>query len=138
MFYLLLLTSQRRDYLKFEVEGNELTYTNSSSEDVIRHRMYLSDFVVEELKRMVDESEIMDERDKNWPMPDDTETKLEIEFGSGRKTKYVKLTTHKLVSIAKIMETKDPEGLKNFFHLTSDLRVFFMNLITIMYKVKPL
>ena len=102
--------------------------------DVIKHRMYLSETLLEHIKTLIDESDIYSCSDRDWPRPDETSLKLEVEIGK----KYTKLSTHKLVSVAKVNQAKDAEGLKKFFHLTSDLRMLLMNIITINYKVKPL
>ena len=62
------------EFLEFEFRpGGKLRYANNShykNETMIRKETFVSKSVMLELKRIIDESEIMREDDNNWPEPD--------------------------------------------------------------------
>ncbi len=59
------------EFLEFELRPNgRLRYANNSqykSDTLIRKEVYVNDIVLEEVKRIIKESEIMKEDDKEWP-----------------------------------------------------------------------
>lgn len=62
------------EFLEFEFKNDgRLRYANNSnykSDVLIRKEVYLTESVLKELKRIIEESEILKEDDKNWPTPD--------------------------------------------------------------------
>ena len=74
------------EFLEFEFQPDgKLRYANNSNykrDSMIRKETSVSRSVMEELKRIIMESEIVKEDDKLWPMPDrDGRQELEIILG---------------------------------------------------------
>lgn len=91
------------EFLEFELRPDgRLRYANNSSyksdkekkSDMIRKEVYVGQNVVAEVKRIVEESEIIKEDDKNWPEPDAREGRQEFEvvMGSQHISFAVRLT----------------------------------------------
>jgi len=90
------------EFLEFEFRPDgKLRYANDSNykrDLLIRKEIYLNGLVLEELRRIVRESEVMAEDDRLWPMPDKVgRQELEIIMG----TEHIKFTVcaRKRVSI---------------------------------------
>ena len=78
------------EFMEFEFLPNGvLKYANNSAykskeSEMIRKTVTCSSSVVEELKRIISESEVMKEDDNMWPEPDRVgEQQLEIKIGNG-------------------------------------------------------
>jgi protein mago nashi len=39
--------------------------------------------------------------------------------------------------VADTLKSEDPEGLKNFYYTTQDLRLFVFSLVAMHFKIKP-
>ena len=92
------------EFIEFEFRPNgELRYANSSAyksnkgqQDVIRKRVTVSPAVIEELKRIITESEVTKEDDNNWPEPDVVgQQELEIKIGN----EHISFTCAKISSM---------------------------------------
>lgn len=46
--------------------------------------------------------------------------------------------TSKIGSLSDVENSKDPEGLKNFYFLVQDLKAFVFGLIRLHFKIKPI
>jgi hypothetical protein len=123
---------RRQNSVKFVVERGELRYTNVADRDnTIRKNMLLGPAVLAEIARLVEESEVLECSDRNWSRPDkEGEQELEVRLGK----RHVQLKTRHLASAGKI----DDKSLKSFFYATQDLKSFFLNLIAVHFKRKPL
>merc|ERR1711935_939211 len=74
------------EFLEFEFRPDgKLRYANNSNyknDTMIRKEVYCNECVLQDLKRMVEEAEIMKEDDNNWPHPDRVgRQELEIVLG---------------------------------------------------------
>ena len=62
------------EFLEFEFKPNgRLRYANNSqykADTLIRKEVYVNQIILDELRRIVLDSEILKEDDKNWPKPD--------------------------------------------------------------------
>lgn len=62
------------EFLEFEFRPNgRMRYANNSnykSETLIRKEVYVNNIVLDQLKQIIKDSEIMKEDDRNWPPPD--------------------------------------------------------------------
>ena len=62
------------EFLEFEFKPNgRMRYANNSqykADTLIRKEVYVNDIILDELRRIVLDSEILKENDKNWPEPD--------------------------------------------------------------------
>ncbi|CAH8668583.1 unnamed protein product [Schistosoma rodhaini] len=127
------------EFLEFEFrpEG-KLRYANNSNyknDTMIRKEAYVSPSVVEELKRIVLESDIMSEDDASWPVPDRVgRQELEIVCGD----EHISFTTSKIGSLIDITNSKDPEGLRTYYYLVQDLKCLVFSLIGLHFKIKPI
>ncbi|ORX77723.1 putative mago-nashi [Anaeromyces robustus] len=127
------------EFLEFEFRPDgKLRYANNSNyknDSMIRKEVYVSKTVMNELKRIVEESEIMKEDDKLWPLADKVgRQELEIVYGD----EHISFTTSKLGSLIDVQESEDPEGMRAFYYLIQDLKCFVFSLISSHFKIKPI
>nr|CUU98896.1 hypothetical transcript [Hymenolepis microstoma] len=117
---------------------SKLRYANNSNyknDTMIRKEATVSKAVMEELKRIILESDIMSEDDSNWPAPDRVgRQELEIVCGD----EHISFTTSKIGSLVEINTCKDPEGLHTFYYLVQDLKCLVFSLIGLHFKIKPI
>lgn len=124
------------EFLEFEFRPDgKLRYANNSNyknDSMIRKEVYISKSVMNELKRIVEESEIMKEDDKSWPLADKVgRQELEIVYGD----EHISFTTSKIGSLIDVQESDDPDGLRTFYYLIQDLKCFVFSLISLHFKV---
>jgi protein mago nashi len=95
----------------------------------------LSPTVMEEIKRIILESEVTKEDDQNWPSPDrEGRQELEIKLGN----EHIAFNCAKIGSLLNVQESQDPEGLRIFYYLVQDLKCLVFSLITLHFKIKPI
>ncbi|TGZ60975.1 hypothetical protein CRM22_008234 [Opisthorchis felineus] len=142
-FYLRYYVGHRgkfgHEFLEFEFRPDgKLRYANNSNyknDTMIRKECYVSPAVMEELKRIIVESEILSEDDAAWPDPDRVgRQELEIVCGD----EHISFTTSKIGSLIDITNSKDPEGLRTFYYLVQDLKCLVFSLIGLHFKIKPI
>jgi len=127
------------EFLEFEFrpEG-KLRYANNShykNETMIRKEVHVSPSVMGELKRVIEDSEVMKEDDHQWPQPDRVgKQELEIVLGD----EHISFNTSKIGSLLDVQESKDPEGLRIFYYLVQDLKCFVFSLISLHFKINPI
>mmetsp|Transcript_9931 Transcript_9931/g.12902 ORF Transcript_9931/g.12902 Transcript_9931/m.12902 type:complete len:159 (-) Transcript_9931:80-556(-) len=128
------------EFIEFELVGlsGKLRYANNSNyagEKMIRKEVYVSPAVVQEVKRIVEESEITKEDDSKWkePTPQGRQ-ELEIKIGN----EHIAFTAAEVGSLADINDSEDPEGLRIFYYLTMDLKSLMLSLISLHFKVNPI
>merc|ERR1711935_406820 len=127
------------EFLEFEFRPDgKLRYANNSNyknDTMIRKEVFVNEVVLGELKRMVQEAEIMKEDDNNWPHPDRVgRQELEIVLGD----EHISFTTSKIGSLLDVQESKDPEGLRVFYYIVQDIKCFVFSLINLHFKIKPI
>eukprot|EP01114_Cavostelium_apophysatum_P016638 TRINITY_DN477_c0_g1_i6.p1 TRINITY_DN477_c0_g1~~TRINITY_DN477_c0_g1_i6.p1 ORF type:complete len:173 (-),score=26.02 TRINITY_DN477_c0_g1_i6:147-593(-) len=127
------------EFLEFEFRpGGKMRYANNShykNETIIRKEAYTGPQVMNELKRIIEDSEIMKEDDHNWPQPDRVgKQELEIVLGD----EHISFTTSKIGSLLDVQESQDPEGLRIFYYLVQDLKCFVFSLISLHFKINPI
>ncbi|KAJ4460458.1 putative Protein mago nashi [Paratrimastix pyriformis] len=127
------------EFLEFEFRPDgKLRYANNShykKETIIRKEVFVTEAVLSELKKIVDDSEIMKEDDSRFPQPDKGgRQELEILMGNV----HICFTTAKIGSLLNVQESEDPDALRNFYYLTQDLRAFVFSLIGLHFKIKPI
>jgi protein mago nashi len=127
------------EFLEFEFQPNGLLrYSNNSQykkEHMIRKQVFVTRSVLEELQRIVLESEILKEDDKAWPEPDRI-GKQELEIVCGGE--HIFFETSKIGSLIDVDSSGDPEGLKVFYYLVQDLKCFVFSLIRMHFKIRPI
>ncbi|AEO66634.1 a9276a8f-83e0-462a-86e2-97e3b8ff5920 [Thermothielavioides terrestris] len=132
------------EFLEFDFrvvgDGRSATarYANNSNyrnDSLIRKEMFVSSLVVDEIKRIIRESEIMKEDDAKWPTKNkDGRQELEIRLGND----HISFETAKIGSINDVTESADPEGLRVFYYLVQDLKALVFSLISLHFKIKPI
>ncbi|RMY76536.1 hypothetical protein D0863_01878 [Hortaea werneckii] len=112
--------------------ANNSNYRNDS---LIRKEMCVSSLMIQEIKRIIKESEIMKEDDTKWPQKNkDGRQELEIRLGS----EHISFETAKIGSLVDVNESEDPEGLRVFYYLVQDLKALVFSLISLHFKIKPI
>ncbi|KAK4543632.1 Protein mago nashi [Oleoguttula mirabilis] len=112
--------------------ANNSNYRNDS---LIRKEMCVSSLMVQEIKRIIKESEVLKEDDTKWPQKNkDGRQELEIRLGS----EHISFETAKIGSLVDVNESEDPEGLRVFYYLVQDLKALVFSLISLHFKIKPI
>ncbi|USW47914.1 Putative Mago nashi protein [Septoria linicola] len=112
--------------------ANNSNYRNDS---LIRKEMCVSALMVQEIKRIIKDSEIMKEDDTKWPQKNkDGRQELEIRLGG----EHISFETAKIGSLVDVNESEDPEGLRVFYYLVQDLKALVFSLISLHFKIKPI
>ncbi|KAJ5975956.1 Protein mago nashi [Penicillium waksmanii] len=112
--------------------ANNSNYRNDS---LIRKEMCVSPAMIQEIKRIIKDSEIMKEDDSKWPQKNkDGRQELEIRLGS----EHISFETAKIGSLVDVTESSDPEGLRVFYYLVQDLKALIFSLISLHFKIKPI
>ncbi|CAN0272513.1 unnamed protein product [Bubo scandiacus] len=101
------------EFLEFEFRPDgKLRYANNSNyknDVMIRKEAYVHKSVMEELKRIIDDSEITKEDDALWPPPDRVgRQELEIVIGD----EHISFTTSKIGSLIDVNQSKYRIGLQ--------------------------
>ncbi|PIB02499.1 Protein mago nashi [Cercospora beticola] len=128
--------------------ANNSNYRNDS---LIRKEMCVSALMVQEIKRIIKDSEIMKEDDTKWPQKNkDGRQELEIRMGGEHISFEVSQLcsamprqsnvdqTAKIGSLVDVNESEDPEGLRVFYYLVQDLKALVFSLISLHFKIKPI
>jgi protein mago nashi len=127
------------EFLEFEFRPDgKLRYANNSNykkDTLIRKEVYVNRAVIDELKRVVNESDIMKEDDAVWP-PQDRTGRQELEIVLGDE--HISFTTAKIGSLIDINNSRDPDGLRCFYYLVQDLKCFVFSLISLHFKIQPI
>ena len=97
--------------------------------------MTVSPAVMEEVERIIADSEVTREDDNQWPEPDRV-GRQELEIISNGE--HISFTCSKIGSLLDVQESKDPEGLRCFYYLVQDLKCFVFSLIALHFKIKPI
>eukprot|EP00803_Ostreobium_quekettii_P006740 evm.model.scf_462.2 EVM.evm.TU.scf_462.2 scf_462:8629-11268(-) len=127
------------EFLEFEFRPDgKLRYANNSqykNDRMIRKEAFVSQLVIDELKRMIEKSEIMKEDDTNWPHPDRV-GRQELEVVLGKE--HISFSTTKLGTVLQIAQSKDPEGLRVFYYLVQDLKCLVFSLMNSHFRIQPI
>ena len=126
------------EFLEFEFKGDgRLRYANNSqykAENLIRKEVYVNEIILDELKRIIEESEILKENDKTWPAPNVVgRQELEIVLGDKRSM----IATSKFGSYGEVQSSSDPQGLTVFWYLVQDIKCFVLSLVNAHFRLKP-
>merc|ERR1711937_1020747 len=129
------------EFLEFEFRPDgRLRYANNSnyksaSANMIRKEVYVGDTVLAEVKRIIEQSEIVREDDNHWPEPNgDGRQEFEVVMGN----QHISFATAKIGSLLDVQESSDPEGLRIFYYLVQDLKCLAFSLIGLHFRIKPI
>ena len=143
-FYLRYYTGHKgkygHEFLEFEFQKDgQLRYANNSnykSDLLIRKEVYVNEIVLDELIRIVEDSDIFDHEDKiqSWPQPDKIgKQELEIMIND----KHISICTTKFGSFLDIEKSEDPDGLRVLYYLLQDIKCFVFSLLNLRFRIKP-
>ncbi|UZJ53316.1 hypothetical protein CBS101457_002636 [Exobasidium rhododendri] len=126
------------EFLEFEYSRGRLRYANNSNyrnDSLIRKEMWIGQLMVQQIRQLVEESEIMKEDDAKWPKKNVVgRQELEIRMGD----EHISFETAKLGSLVEVQDSDDPEGLRVFYYLVQDLKCLIFSLISLHFKIKPI
>ncbi|KAF4032145.1 Mago nashi protein [Phytophthora infestans] len=131
------------EFMEFEFRADgKLRYANNSNykkDSMIRKEVTVSKSVIEEVKRIISDSEITKyvalRPYRRWPEPDRVgRQELEVVLGND----HISFTCAKIGSLLDVQDSKDPEGLRVLYYLVQDLKCLVFSLITLHFKIKPI
>uniref|UniRef100_A0AC35TZF6 Protein mago nashi n=1 Tax=Rhabditophanes sp. KR3021 TaxID=114890 RepID=A0AC35TZF6_9BILA len=127
------------EFLEFEFRANgRLRYANNSNyknDTIIRKECCVNSIVVNEIKRIIEDSEIMKESDATWPEANNVGKQVLEVVHNGE---HIAFETSKIGAINEVTESEDPEGLRTFYYLTQDLKCLVFSIISLHFKIKPI
>jgi protein mago nashi len=127
------------EFIEFEfTKEGRVRYANNSnykSENLIRKEVYVNTIILDEVKRIILESKILEQEDKKWPKPNNILGSQELEIIY--KKQHIFFSTCKIGTFADIKNSKDPIGLEILYYLVSDLKCFLLTLMNMHFKIKP-
>eukprot|EP01033_Poteriospumella_lacustris_P014371 gene14371-10269_t len=125
--------------MEFEITSDgKLRYANNSNykkDFMIRKEVMLGPLVIEEIKRIIRESDVTNSDDSKWPAPD-KDGRQELEVRMDRE--HISFTSAKIGSLMNVQDSEDPEGYRNFYYLIQDLKCLILSLISLHFKIKPI
>lgn len=125
------------EFLEFELKDDgTLKYANNShyrNENIIKKQARVSAAVIEEVKRLVVQSNVVECDDERWPQPDrNGRQELEIRLGNT----HLSLVTNKITSLNEIENTSDEKGLTTFYYFIRDVKALILALVSTHFKIK--
>mmetsp|Transcript_27728 Transcript_27728/g.56833 ORF Transcript_27728/g.56833 Transcript_27728/m.56833 type:complete len:154 (-) Transcript_27728:171-632(-) len=128
------------EFMEYELSpSGRLRYANNSNykhDTMIRKELFLSPAVVEETRRVIEDSGITRVDDSNWKEPDRESRRQELEIKIGNE--HIAFTCAEIGSLLDVQKSADPEGLRLFYYLTQDLKCLVFSLISLHFKIKPI
>ncbi|GAB7366054.1 hypothetical protein MBLNU230_g7623t1 [Neophaeotheca triangularis] len=129
------------EFLEYDFQTNPdgksalARYANNTKyrdEGIVQRTFCVSNLVIDQIKQIIKDSEIMKEDDTKWPVKNkDGRSELEIRMGN----QHISFETAKISTMAEINDSADPEGLKVFHYLTLDLKQMMFSLIGLNFMV---
>lgn len=132
------------EFLEFDIrthadgKSGVLRYANNSNyknDTLIKKDVTISPAVINEIRKIILDSEIVMENDEKWPEKD-RDGKQELEVKIGRN--HISFETAKIGSLNDVQNSSDPEGLRVFYYLVNDLKALVFSLISLHFKIKPI
>ena len=126
------------EFLEFEIrDDGTIRYANNSNykrDSLIKKQVCVAPAVIEELKKIIRSSKILEADDTNWPNPD-RGGRQELEILTDQQ--HISFSTNKTALMAEILDSKDPDGLSRFFYLAQDLKQLVLSMVAIHHRIKP-
>merc|ERR1711977_31445 len=127
------------EFLEFDLRPDgKLRYANNShykKDSMIRKEMYVGGAVINELVKIVEDSEVLYEDDEKWPMPNrNGRQELEIVLDDD----HISFCTRKIGSMTEIDNSYNPEGLKIFYYLIQDVKCLVFSMVGLHFRIKPI
>lgn len=128
-----------KEYLEFEIKSNgDVIYENLSNykhDKKIQKRVRISPIVLDELKRIIRQSKIIQQDDIKWPEKNQFgEQEIEIVLDNH----HISFNTCKILTFSETQKSKDPKGLEILFYFIQDLKSFLFSIINFHFKKRPI
>ncbi|ORC90697.1 mago nashi-like protein [Trypanosoma theileri] len=125
------------EFLEFDIRDNgTLKYGNNSryrNENIIKKQARVSPAVLEEIKRLIISSGVLESDDERWPQPDrNGRQELEIRLGNT----HISLVTNKITSLSEVENSENPKGLETFYYFVRDIKSLVLALVSLHFKIK--
>ncbi|RNF06639.1 mago nashi-like protein [Trypanosoma rangeli] len=125
------------EFLEFDIrDDGTLKYGNNSryrNENIIKKQARVSPAVLEEIKRIIITSAVLESDDERWPQPDrNGRQELEIHLGNT----HISLVTNKITSISEVEKADDSKGLETFYYFVRDIKSLVLALVSLHFKIK--
>lgn len=127
------------EFLEFDINAEGiLKYANNSNyrkDTIIKKQCKVSAAVLQEMKRLILQSHLLECDDSNWPEPDrNGRQELEVHVGNT----HLSLVTNKITLFEEVEKSRDPKGLESFFHLVRDMKALVLALVGLHFKIKAI
>lgn len=127
------------EFLEFDInEHGVVKYANNSSyrrDTIIKKQLKVSRAVLEEIKRLILKSGILECDDSKWPEPDrNGRQEMEVRVGNT----HLSLVTNKMNLMEDIEASQDPQGLAAFTFLVHDVKALVLQLVSLHFKIKAI
>lgn len=130
------------EFMEFELHPSGMlrcaNNSNYKCDSMIRKEVFVSPAVVEEVKRIIVESNIIHVDDSRWKEPEDGTTAGRQELECKVGCHHIAFTTCEIGSLTEILKSPDPEGLTIFYKLIQDLKELILTLISCHFKARPI
>ncbi|CBH11997.1 mago nashi-like protein,putative [Trypanosoma brucei gambiense DAL972] len=125
------------EFLEFDIrDDGTLKYGNNSryrNENIIKKQARISPAVLEEIKRLIILSGILERDDECWPQPDrNGRQELEIHLGDT----HISFVTNKITSLSEVESPDKPKGLDTFYYFVRDIKALVLALVSLHFKIK--
>ena len=128
------------EFLEFEFcPDGRFRYSSESRNKAfpyLRKEVFVSGTVLRELRRIIEKSRLVSVSDEQWPAPSQTFGVQELEVANG--VDHVLFRTAKIGAMLEVQESKDPEGLRQFYFLIQDLKCLVFSLMKLHFKIDPI
>ena len=101
---------------------------------MIKKEAFVSPGVLDQARRIIEESGIVEVDPSSWPQATDRKQELEIKTGKIHAT----FACAEIGSLLDIQKSNDPEGLKKFYYLTQDLKTLVFSLVSLHFRIRPI
>lgn len=127
------------EFLEFDINSEGvLKYANNSNyrkDTIIKKQCKISASVLQEMKRLILESHLLECDDSSWPEPDrNGRQELEVHVGNT----HLSLVTNKITLFDEVERSHDPKGLESFFYLVRDMKALVLALVGLHFKIKAI
>ena len=120
--------------------SDKLQYANYSNykyaPPLIQKEVYVSPAVVEEIRRIVEDSQLTSVDDSLWVEADWKSRRQELKIKIGND--HLAFTHAEIGSLLDVYKSANPEGLRHFYYIARDLKRLVLSLICLHFEVKPI
>ena len=90
--------------------------------------------IIDEIKRIVKDSQILEQDDRKWPV-DDKVGRQDLKISIDGKN--MDFRTRKFGSFMDVKSSDDPNGLSVFYYFIQDIKCMVFSIINMHFRLKP-